>query len=341
VPPSPELLLPKSIQANAALQTIFTAILAETMVARLWHAKRPGQAMSIRVISRVVRTLPVCFLTGCAGVLDPHGPVGASEKLILIDSMAIMLVIVVPVILATLGFAWWFRASNARATYLPNWDFSGHLELIVWAIPTLVITFLGGIAWFGSHALDPYKALPSKMKPVEVEVVSLDWKWLFIYPNDSIATVNQLVVPIGTPVHFRLTSSGVMNSFFVPQLGSQIYTMAGMTSQVSLQADKIGTYAGLSAQFSGEGFADMHFKVNAVTAGAYAKWVADTKTTGSTLDKAAYVALAKPSRDVQPATYKAVDPSLFGTIVDETGPTVPGAVGGPGGMDQPQPKKGM
>jgi cytochrome o ubiquinol oxidase subunit 2 len=280
-------------------------------------------------------------LTGCAGVLDPHGPVGASEKLILIDSLTVMLAIVVPVILATIGFAWWFRASNTRATYLPNWAFSGHLELIVWAIPTLVITFLGGIAWFGSHTLDPYAPLSSTTKPLEIEVVSLDWKWLFIYPDVGVATVNQLVVPAGTPVHFRLTSSGVMNSFFVPQLGSQIYTMAGMTSQLSLQADEVGAYDGLSAQFSGAGFADMRFTVKSVSADDYAKWIADAKTNGSTLDKAAYEALAKPSENVQPASYKAVDPSLFGAIVDGTAPSAPGAAGGPGGQDQPTRQKGM
>jgi cytochrome o ubiquinol oxidase subunit 2 len=293
----------------------------------------------MRVNSGLVGALCASPLAGCGGVLDPHGPIGASEKLILIDSLAIMLAIVVPVIVATIGFAWWFRASNARATYRPNWAFSGHLELIVWAIPTLVITFLGGIAWFGSHALDPYKAIPSTTKPIEIQVVSLDWKWLFIYPNDGIASVNQLVVPIGTPVHFRLTSSGVMNSFFVPQLGSQIYTMAGMTSQVTLQADEVGTYAGLSAQFSGAGFADMRFNLKAVLAGVYAQWIADTKTTGPALDRATYAALAKPSKDVEPSTYKTVDPVLFDSIVNETAPPAPDA-SGPGGQDQPPPKKG-
>src|SRR5580704_3702159 len=197
-------------------------------------------------------------LAGCDGVLDPRGPIGASERLILIDSVAIMLVIVIPVIVATLGFAWWFRASNDRATYLPYWSFSGQLELIVWAIPALVITFLGGIAWFGSHALDPFRPIESQSPPIEIQVVSLDWKWLFIYPNDGVASVNQLLIPAGAPVHFTLTSSGVMNSFFVPQLGSQIYTMAGMTSQLALQADTPGDYAGLSVQFSGDGFSDMH-----------------------------------------------------------------------------------
>jgi cytochrome o ubiquinol oxidase subunit 2 len=289
------------------------------------------------VIASICLALP---LAACGGVLDPQGPVGASEKLILIDSVAIMLTIVVPVILATIGFAWWFRASNVRATYLPNWAFSGHLELIVWAIPTLVITFLGGIAWFGSHALDPYKPLPSTTKPIEIEVVSLDWKWLFIYPNDGIATVNQLVLPVATPVHFRLTSSGVMNSFFIPQLGSQIYTMAGMTSQLNLQADRPGNYLGLSAQFSGEGFADMHFSVSVVPADAYVQWLDETKATGRTLDGSAYAALAKPSRAVAPATYKAFATKLFDSIVDETAPPAAGAGSGGSGADQP-PKKAM
>lgn len=275
---------------------------------------------------------PVLFLVsllgGCGGVLDPHGPVGASEKLILIDSVAIMLSIVVPVILATLGFAWWFRASNKRASYLPDWDFSGHLELIIWAIPALVITFLGGIAWFGSHTLDPYKALASNAKPMEIDVVSLDWKWLFIYPAEGIATVNQLVVPTGTPLHFRLTSSGVMNSFFVPQLGSQIYTMAGMTSQLNLEADEPGDYHGLSAQFSGEGFADMAFNLRAVPARQYAQWIGETKGHGAALDNQAYAALAAPSKNTAPVTYKSVDPALFDAIVSETaehGHALPGA----------------
>jgi cytochrome o ubiquinol oxidase subunit 2 len=257
-------------------------------------------------------TLP---LTGCSGILDPKGPVGASEKLVLFDSLAIMLTIVVPTIIAIFACAWWFRAGNPRANYRPQWDFSGKLELIVWSIPALVITFLGGIAWFGSHTLDPYARLPSKQPAVEVQVVSLDWKWLFIYPAEHIATVNQLVIPVGVPVHFSLTSSGVMNSFFVPQLGSQIYTMAAMTSQVSLQADQPGSYTGLSAQFSGAGFAGMHFNVKAVPPAAYTGWLAATKANGPALDSRAYAALAVPSKDVAPVTYKTVDPALFNAIV--------------------------
>ena len=257
-------------------------------------------------------------LAGCGGVLDPGGPVGGAERLVLLDSLAVMLVIIVPTIAATFAFAWWFRASNHRARYRPDWAFSGRLELIVWAIPALVVIFLGGIASFGSHALDPYEPLPSSQGPVEIQVVSLDWKWLFIYPADHIATVNLLVIPVGRPVHFSLTSSGVMNSFFIPRLGSQIYTMASMISQLSLQADRAGTYHGISAQFSGKGFADMRFQTIAMPASGYAAWLAAARSHGPRLDRPAYAALARPSGNAPPLTYSAVDPQLFRAIVQGT-----------------------
>jgi cytochrome o ubiquinol oxidase subunit 2 len=276
-------------------------------------------------VKKTIAPLLALSLPGCGGVLDPRGPVGASEKLILIDSLTIMLSIVVPVILATLGFAWWFRASNTRATYRPNWDFSGSLELIVWAIPALVITFLGGIAWFGSQSLDPFRPLDSKLKPIEVEAVSLDWKWLFIYPDEGIATVNQLVVPAGTPVHFKITSASVWNAFFVPQLGSMIYSMAGMTTQLNLQADKPGTFPGLSSQFSGDKFSDMHFDVRAVEGEAFHQWVAGVKESGTALDVAAYARLAQTADTAPLATYKTVDPTLFAAIVAGTAPESIGA----------------
>ncbi len=271
-------------------------------------------------VAALILALP---LMGCSGVLDPHGPVGASERLILLDSLAIMLAVIVPIIVATFAFAWWFRASNPRAIYRPDWTFSGTLELIVWAIPALVIMFLGGIAWYGSAELDPFAPLVSKVKPIQVEVVSLDWKWLFIYPDEGIATVNQLVIPVGTPVHFQLTSSGVMNSFFIPQLGSQIYTMAGMDSQLNLQADTAGTYHGISAQFSGQGFAGMHFETRAVSKDDYAAWVAATKVRGPVLDRATYNGLAQPSENAVPATYKSVVPNLFQAIVGQTTASAP------------------
>jgi cytochrome o ubiquinol oxidase subunit 2 len=252
--------------------------------------------------------------------LDPQGPIGKSELVILFDATAIMLAVVVPVILLTIGFAWWFRAGNTRARRLPNWEYSGRIEMIVWSIPTLVIVFLGGIAWIGAHELDPPRSLESAMTPLDVEVVSLDWKWLFIYPTEGVASVNRLVVPAGTPVHFRLTSASVMNSFFVPQLGSQIYTMAGMTTQLNLLADQPGVYRGLSAQFSGDGFSDMRFDVAAVPSDQFAAWLVTAKTQGQTLDKAAYDNLARPSEAVPARTFSHVAPGLFETILaDSTG----------------------
>jgi cytochrome o ubiquinol oxidase subunit 2 len=160
---------------------------------------------------------------GCSeGVLNPKGPVAAAELQILLNSLGIMLAIVIPTIVATLGAAWWFRASNKRARYLPNFDYSDRLEMLVWSIPAMTVLLVGGVAWVGSHELDPRKPLAASARSIRIQVVSLDWKWLFIYPDHRIATVNQLTIPIGAPVSFELTSSGVMNSFFVPQLGGQI-----------------------------------------------------------------------------------------------------------------------
>jgi cytochrome o ubiquinol oxidase subunit II len=255
-------------------------------------------------------------LGGCSeGVLNPKGPVAAAELQILLNSLGIMLAIVIPTILATLGVAWWFRASNKRARYLPNFDYSDRLEMLVWSIPAMTVLLVGGVAWVGSHELDPGKPLAASGRSIRIQVVSLDWKWLFIYPDHRIATVNQLTIPIGTPVSFELTSSGVMNSFFVPQLGGQIYTMAGMMTRLHLQADHLGTYPGLSAQFSGDGFADMRFTVKAVPPENFALWVDTTRTTGPVLDTHAYADLAKPSSAVAPFTYRAVAPNLFNSIL--------------------------
>jgi cytochrome o ubiquinol oxidase subunit 2 len=179
----------------------------------------------------------------------------------------------------------------------------------------MTVLLVGGVAWVGAHDLDPRKAISSTVKPLTVQVASLDWKWLFIYPEQGVASVNHLTVPVGTPISFELTSSGVMNSFFVPQLGSQIYTMSGMATHLQLQADRPGTYPGLSANFSGEGFADMRFAVDAVPPEQFAQWVAATRSTGPVLDAATYVDLARPSRAVVPFTYRFVTAGLFNDIL--------------------------
>jgi cytochrome o ubiquinol oxidase subunit 2 len=245
--------------------------------------------------------------------------VGANEKLILADATAIMLSVVVPVIACTLAFAWWFRAKNPRARRRPDWEYSGRIEFVTWCIPALIVLFLSGIAWIGSHDLDPPKQLAGAGTPIEVEVISLDWKWLFIYPEERIATVNQLVIPVNTPVHFKLTSGSVMNSFFVPQLGSQIYTMPGMTTQLNLLASRRGTFNGLSAQFSGDGFSDMRFDVRSVPAEDYRAWLTSTHSAGNRLDSSTYARLAEPSRGDPPISFGQVTSGLFERVVRSHG----------------------
>ena len=276
-----------------------------------------------RVRGAAIAGLAVCaalLLASCehAGVLDPHGPIASAERLLLINATEIMLVVVVPVILAVLGFAWWYRASNPFASRETDVAYEGRIEFVVWSIPALVVVLVGGVTWISSYQLDPRAPIAADVKPLQVEVVALDWKWLFIYPDQGIAAVNQLVIPVGTPVNFRLTSATVMNSFFVPQLGSQIYAMGGMTTHLNLLADRPGEYPGFSANFSGDGFAEMRFLVKSVPPGSFDGWVAEAKTAGSTLDDASYAELAKPSRAVPAATYGTVEPRLFERIIDQT-----------------------
>jgi cytochrome o ubiquinol oxidase subunit II len=260
------------------------------------------------------------LLTSCkpSGVLDPQGPIASAERLLLINSTSIMLVVVVPVIAATLAFAWWYRSSNTRATRSLDESYEGRVEFVIWSIPALTVILLGGVIWIGSHQLDPRASIPGNSDPLRVDVVALDWKWLFIYPDHGVAAVNQLVIPAATPVEFRLTSATVMNSFFVPQLGSQIYTMGGMTTHLNLLADKAGEYAGFSANYSGDGFSEMRFIVKSVPTADFNAWLDQVRGTGSALDEAEYAELAKPSKAVPPTTYRSVDPNLFERIIDQT-----------------------
>jgi cytochrome o ubiquinol oxidase subunit 2 len=273
-----------------------------------------------RIKQRIPLAVVPLLTAGCdRGILNPVGPVGSAEKTILINSTAIMLAIIIPTMIATVAVAWWFRAGNKKARYRPDWEYSGAVEMVVWSIPALTVLLLGGIAWIGSHNLDPAKPLPAKAAPLNVEVVSLDWKWLFIYPDQGIATVNQLVIPAGTPVNFRLTSATVWNSFFVPQLGTMIYTMPRMADRLNLQADKVGVYDGLSSHYSGDGFSGMQFKVHAVPPQQFAAWAASARS-GPALDGAAYDQLQKPSSYVKPLTYGSVAPDLFDAIVANRAP---------------------
>jgi cytochrome o ubiquinol oxidase subunit 2 len=252
---------------------------------------------------------------GCAGgILDPAGPVGADGSKILIDATVIMLAIVIPTILLAFWVAWRYRASNTKAEYLPYWSYSGRIEAVVWSIPILTIMFLGGVIWIGSYRLDPFRPLQSDVPPLEVQVVSLDWKWLFIYPEQGIATVNELVVPAGRPIHFSITSASVFNVFFVPRLGSMIYAMPGMVSQLNLQADRPEDLFGISAHFSGDGFSDMQFEVKSVAPAQFASWVQGARNAGPVLDRANYARLAQQSQKVPVITFRSVDPQLFQAI---------------------------
>src|ERR1700749_2643929 len=231
-------------------------------------------------LSAVVLT-GAAILGGCReGVLDPQGPIADANRQILLNSLGIMLAIVIPVILATLGLAFWFRASNNRARYRPDFEYSGRLEMLVWSIPAMTVFLVGGVAWVGSHDVSPSKPIVSTVKPLRVQVVSLDWKWLFIYPEQGIASVNRLVIPAARPIHFALTSGSVMNAFFIPDLGSMIYTMNRMQTNLHLIATGPGQFMGLSTMFSGDGFAGMHFNVESVPPDQFKTWADQTRSSG-------------------------------------------------------------
>src|ERR1700722_15808053 len=257
-------------------------------------------------------------------ILDPQGPIGAADKTILIDSVGIMLAIVLPTIIAIFAFAWWFRASNTKASYWPDWEYSGRIELGVWSIPALPVILLGGVAWIGAHQLDPAAPVAGTGSPVRIQVVSLDWKWLFIYPDQRIATVNALTVPAGAPLRFELTSGSVMTAFFIPQFGGIIYTMNGMVTRLNLRADNEGTFRGLAAHFSGDGFPEMLFDVHVVSQLAFPDWVASTSRTDRVLNRDSYNRLARQSVETTTPTYRLDDPMLFDAIATQMIPPAPG-----------------
>ena len=256
------------------------------------------------------------FLSGCnMEVLSPKGDIGMQEKSLILIATGLMLLVVVPVIAMTLFFAWRYRASNTKATYAPKWSHSTAIEAVVWTIPCIIIAILATITWRSTHALDPYKPLASQTKPITIQAVSMDWKWVFIYPEYGVASVNELALPTNVPVHFEITSDSVMNAFFIPQLGSQIYAMAGMETQVNLIANQPGTYAGLSSNYSGEGFSDMHFTAVATSQQGFQDWINKAKASPISLDAQTYHALTQPSEKVPVTYYTNVKPGLFDSII--------------------------
>lgn len=283
----------------------------------------------VRRIARM-KALPLLavlpLLGGCdLIVLDPAGDIARQQGDLIVISTVLMLLIIVPVMALTVFFAWRYRAANKAATYKPDWDHSTQLELVIWAAPLLIIICLGAVTWVATHLLDPYRPLARTVdgaplmpaaKPLEVQVVALDWKWLFIYPEQGIATVNELALPVDRPVRFRISSSSVMNSFYVPAMAGQIYAMPGMETKLHGSFDRTGDFVGFSANYSGAGFSNMRFAVKSLSAGDFASWAQVVKGAGTSLDRPSYLALERPSEKDPVRFYASVDPGLFDAILN-------------------------
>ncbi len=269
-------------------------------------------------------SLAVTLLGGCSTILliNPKGPIGESERFLILVAIGLMAIVVIPVFIMAFLFSVKYRASNTAANYTPKWSYSGKIDLVMWAVPIAIVTVLAILTWTRTHALDPYKPIPSAHQPINIQAVSLDWKWLFIYPDLNIATVNQLTFPVNVPLSFKLTSATVMTSFFIPQLGSQMYAMGGMQTQLNLLADKPGAYAGHNQQISGIGYANMHFKAQAVAPEEFQAWVEKVRQSKELLDLNRYEQLTKPNDGYYPVTYfSAVQPDLFLYILRKFDPT--------------------
>ncbi|WP_058911545.1 cytochrome o ubiquinol oxidase subunit II [Entomohabitans teleogrylli] len=261
------------------------------------------------------------LLSGCdSALLNPKGQIGLEQRSLILTAFGLMLIVVIPAILMAIGFAWKYRATNKDAKYSPNWSHSNKIEAVVWTVPILIIIFLAVLTWKTTHALEPSKPLADNgEKPLTIEVVSMDWKWFFIYPEQGIATVNEIAFPANTPVEFKITSNSVMNSFFIPRLGSQIYAMAGMQTRLHLVANEAGTYDGISSSYSGAGFSGMKFKAIATPDRAgFDQWVATVKQSPETMnDMAAYEKLAVPSENHKVEYFSSVKADLFKDVINK------------------------
>jgi cytochrome o ubiquinol oxidase subunit 2 len=273
-----------------------------------------------------VLILSAALLSGCdLLVLNPPGDVAARQGDLIVVATLLMLIVIVPVIALTFWFAWRYRASNTQARYTPDWDHSTQLELVIWGVPLLIIIALGAVTWISTHLLDPYRPLdriaegrpvPAGMQHLEVQVVALDWKWLFIYPEQNVATVNELALPVDRPVRFRITSSSVMNTFYVPALAGMIYGMPGMESKLHAVINVPGEYEGFSANYSGAGFSHMRFRFRGLSEGDFQRWVNEQRASGEQLGRETYLELEKPSKREPVRRYAQVERGLFDAVVN-------------------------
>lgn len=256
---------------------------------------------------------------GCnrAVVLNPKGPIADAERGLLFDAFSVMMLVIVPVIIMAFVFAWRYRASNRDARYEPTWANSAKVDAVVWLIPALIVIAVGVLVWRSTHKLDPYREIASQQPPLDIQVVGQDWKWLFIYPEQGIAVVNQMAIPTGRPISLRITSDTVMNSFYVPALAGQIYAMAGMQTRLQMLADQPGKFVGRNTQYSGGGFSDQHFEVLATSQAEFDAWAAKARQSPDKLDAATYARLAQKSRNNPVVYYSTVEPKLFDSIIEK------------------------
>lgn len=277
--------------------------------------------LRLLLLAPVVALLSACDLV----VLKPAGDVAAQQGGLLMISTLLMLLIIVPVMALIVFFAWKYRASNKDADYRPDWDHSTSLELVIWAAPLLIIICLGALTWAGTHLLDPYRpidrikpghAVAENVEPLQVNVVALDWKWMFIYPQYGVATVNELAAPVDRPIRFHITSSSVMNSFYIPALAGQIYAMPGMETKLHAVINRPGEYQGFSANYSGDGFSHMRFAFHGLDQAGFDRWIAGVRQSGQTLDRDRYLELEKPSEKVPVMHFGQVDGVLWDAILN-------------------------
>ena len=278
--------------------------------------KKYWLALSFALFALLVVAVSFRFLRGHdIAMLNPHGIIAAKQRHLMLFTILLGMIVIIPVFIMAITIAWRYREGNQAARYTPEWSSHRLAEITWWGVPLIIISVLSVITWQSSHALDPSKHLQSDAQPITIQVVALDWKWLFIYPDQAVASVNSFTFPINTPVTFQITADAPMNSFWIPQLGGQIYAMPGMVTQLNLMADKKGNYLGSSANISGTGFASMHFTAHATSLGDYSRWLEDAKKTGATLDRSSYRQLAIPSQNNPRQIYGKVSPNMYDTIV--------------------------
>ena len=277
--------------------------------------KKIISALYIVAIAVVLLFLVIYILNHRLDVLDPKGIIALAEKNLLITSVSLMMVVIIPVFVLLAVFSWRYRASNKHAKYTPDWHSNKALEITWWVIPSVIIIMLGILTWTSTHELDPYKPLVSNVQPITIEVVALNWKWLFIYPEEHIATVNFVEFPKDTPINFKITADAPMNAFWIPQLGGQVYAMSGMTAQLHLMGSETGDYKGLSSNFSGDGFSDMKFVARVALESNYEDWLRIVKTSPEVLTFDEYTRLLQPTKNNPPKIYGSVEDGLYTKVI--------------------------